>query len=207
MATDFLHDTHPTGKMFNSYAFGGYFVYHLAPALPVFIDGRLDIYDSKVWADSLAVEENRLPIEEIEKRYGVTLWVVQADDAYGDPEHLASRLAKRADYALVHFDDRTSIFVKRLPANEAYIREHGFTSISPWDLRGSMIAMRDPARRETATTEIDRALTQSYGSATASIIAAAAAEAAGDKRAAGQFLSEARARQPDHPLLPSARRR
>lgn len=42
-ALEFLAAESPDGKLFNSYNWGGYLIFH-APELPVFIDGRTDLY-------------------------------------------------------------------------------------------------------------------------------------------------------------------
>jgi hypothetical protein len=36
--------THPSGRIFNHYDWGGYLIWRLYPATPVFIDGRADLY-------------------------------------------------------------------------------------------------------------------------------------------------------------------
>jgi hypothetical protein len=43
-AVSFLNQTHPPGRMFNHYNWGGYFIWKLYPVYPVFIDGRADLY-------------------------------------------------------------------------------------------------------------------------------------------------------------------
>jgi len=39
-----LRETSPTGNLFNSYNWGGYLIWSLYPDMPVFIDGRTDLY-------------------------------------------------------------------------------------------------------------------------------------------------------------------
>ncbi|MBN2305423.1 MAG: hypothetical protein JXQ72_13140 [Anaerolineae bacterium] len=41
---DFLNESPPPGKMFNSYNWGGYLMF-AAPDVPVYVDGRTDLYD------------------------------------------------------------------------------------------------------------------------------------------------------------------
>jgi hypothetical protein len=44
-AVEFIRQHQPPGPMFNSYNWGGYFIFKLWPAYPVYIDGRTDLYD------------------------------------------------------------------------------------------------------------------------------------------------------------------
>ncbi len=44
-AVAFIQNEQPPGPMFNSYNWGGYLIFKLWPAYPVYIDGRTDLYD------------------------------------------------------------------------------------------------------------------------------------------------------------------
>jgi hypothetical protein len=44
-AVRFIQANKPAGPLFNSYNWGGYLIYKLWPAYPVYIDGRTDLYD------------------------------------------------------------------------------------------------------------------------------------------------------------------
>lgn len=46
-AVEYLNADNPPGKLFNSYNWGGYLMFH-APQYPVYIDGRTDLYGSRV---------------------------------------------------------------------------------------------------------------------------------------------------------------
>ena len=43
-AVTYLRQTSPSGNLFNSYNWGGYLIWSLYPDMPVFIDGRTDLY-------------------------------------------------------------------------------------------------------------------------------------------------------------------
>jgi hypothetical protein len=43
-AVTFLEHSHPSGQIFNSYAFGGYLIWRLYPDYRVYVDGRADLY-------------------------------------------------------------------------------------------------------------------------------------------------------------------
>jgi hypothetical protein len=53
-AAEFLDKTPPPGKMFNSYNWGGYLMF-AAPDVPVYVDGRTDLYDDKFLRDYLKI--------------------------------------------------------------------------------------------------------------------------------------------------------
>ncbi|MCB0153996.1 MAG: hypothetical protein KDF65_04300 [Anaerolineae bacterium] len=44
-AVEFIQREQPPGPLFNSYNWGGYLIFKLWPAYPVYIDGRTDLYD------------------------------------------------------------------------------------------------------------------------------------------------------------------
>jgi len=46
-AVDWIKINQPSGKIFNSYGWGGYLIWRLSPAYPVYIDGRADVYGDK----------------------------------------------------------------------------------------------------------------------------------------------------------------
>jgi hypothetical protein len=46
-AVDWININQPSGRIFNSYGWGGYLIWRLYPAYPVYIDGRADVYGDK----------------------------------------------------------------------------------------------------------------------------------------------------------------
>lgn len=195
-SSDFLAANPPPKQLFNSYNLGGYLVFRLAPQTPVYIDGRLDVYPAQVWQDMLAVEENRLSVPEMEEKYKLSTWVLGIKDAIGDPEHLASRLAARQDYGLVHFDDEVAVFVKRGPDSEAYLAQHEFRYFSPWKQQQLLRAVQDQATVEQVIQEVPRALDQSGRSSHATAMASAVAFLAGNPQEAQALFAESVQRSP-----------
>ncbi|MDA1330571.1 MAG: hypothetical protein O3B43_05860 [Chloroflexi bacterium] len=53
-AVDYLRDQSPSGRLFNSYNWGGYLIWALAE-YPVFADGRTDLYSDEILSQWLAV--------------------------------------------------------------------------------------------------------------------------------------------------------
>ena len=67
-AASFLAHTRPSGPLLNHYNWGGYFIWKLYPAYPVFIDGRADVYgdaflDEFFSTYSLSGQSWRVPLE------------------------------------------------------------------------------------------------------------------------------------------------
>jgi hypothetical protein len=54
-AANYLKQSPTSGPMFNSYNFGGYLVWALYPDLPVYVDGRTDLYDDEFLTEYLNV--------------------------------------------------------------------------------------------------------------------------------------------------------
>jgi hypothetical protein len=107
-AADYLRENAPPGPMFNEYNWGGYFIF-TAPNLPVFVDGRTDLYDDRFLKDYfraiLGAKEWRKPLD----KYNIRLVVVEKSGA------LATLLRERpAEWRIVHEDDLAVIF-ERIP--------------------------------------------------------------------------------------------
>lgn len=198
--TEFLEQMPVPQKLFNSYSMGGYLLYHLGSRLPVFIDGRLDVYDPKVWADYLAAEENRLSVETLRQRYGVNTFAIETRDAFGDPVHLANRLTNSPEWALVFFDDDYAIFVHRAEAASDVLAGE-FRLANPFAPQRFLAAVRNAEQRERALREIGSAIKISNGAAAAYALAALAADALGETNTALEYREQAVMRDPNCPLL------
>jgi hypothetical protein len=103
-AVAYLDENQAAGPMFNDYNWGGYFIFTL-PAMPVFVDGRTDLYGDDFLEDYiraiLGAEEWRQPLDE----YDIQLVVIQDDSA------LATLLREHpTEWRLVYEDDLSVIF-------------------------------------------------------------------------------------------------
>lgn len=201
VTAEFLAQNPPPQPIFNSYNLGGYLLHELHPNIKVFIDGRLDVYPHQVWQDMLAVEENRLSVDELVSRYGIQTFVIGIADSFGDSMHLASRLAARPDFALVHFDDVAAVFVRATAANIDYLNKHAYPSLFPWDLQNMARTVANPEAQQQIINDVGRLLLQSGQAASASALAAYIAWIAGDTETMNEQLTWARQRQPNNRLL------
>jgi len=111
--TNFLKEHDVKGKIFNTYGYGGYLIWHLWPDIPVFIDGRaVTIYDQDFfWLCGLAYRKKEI-WEEIVKRYGIEIVLVQ-DEREKGYSSLFYWLDEDKNWRLVAFDDNSNLYLKR----------------------------------------------------------------------------------------------
>ncbi len=104
-AVEFIHRHNLTGPMYNDYNFGGYLLWK-APELPVFMDGRIEVYQGNVLAQHLQVSRAALGWEEIADRYGIQFFLVRPERG------ITSALLENPAWDLVYFDYNAAIFVR-----------------------------------------------------------------------------------------------
>ncbi len=118
-ATEFIIKTGLSGRMFNTYRFGGYLIYRLYPDQRVFIDGRADMY-----GDEFIQEYRRI-------NYGYSGWG-KAFDKYAIDYVICTKdapirqlLMLRGDFRLVYDDGKNSVLVKVMPRYAEIISNYG----------------------------------------------------------------------------------
>lgn len=89
-------------KLYNSYAWGGYLIFN---DIPVFIDGRLDLYLDDIFKDYLSIE-NEFNFETIEK-YCFDYMIIRKNSNIGKAMYL------NENYEL-YLEDEVSLLYKRL---------------------------------------------------------------------------------------------
>lgn len=105
-AVQFIQDHHLTGPVYNDYNFGGYLLWK-APELPVFVDGRIEVYQGKVLDDSLRISGAAPGWPGLVERYGVRLFLVRSDRT------ITKALLADPAWDLVYFDYNAAVFVPR----------------------------------------------------------------------------------------------
>lgn len=73
-AAHYLREQRPAGKMFNEHGLGGFLIYELDDP-QVFMDGRVDMYGEKIFADYLEIAGLRPGAEERLEEYGIA-WLI-----------------------------------------------------------------------------------------------------------------------------------
>ncbi len=106
-ATAYLKEHEPHAQVFNSYDWGGYLIYELAPDGRVFIDGRADVYGPALMNDYIDIVMTRSGWQTLLDQYG-------ANAVLFPPNTLLS-VALRQDPAWqeAYMDSDASVFLKR----------------------------------------------------------------------------------------------
>jgi hypothetical protein len=120
-ATDFLKANNVTGRMFNTYANGGYLVWRLWPAQRDFIDPRG--LSEEAYADYSRIlyyanSTGGKSADELLAKYGIEVLVLDGFDRFSGKIHtLAAALAdpKQTEWKLVQADDRSIVFMRQPP--------------------------------------------------------------------------------------------
>ena len=121
-AADFLVAHQVPGPLFNTYEYGGYLIWRLAPRLGVFIDGRA--LSESVFQDYARIlynhdsSDGQTSGEELLERYGVQTIVMNTLEASNGLVYLlAPSLAdpSQSKWKLVYDDAEAVVFVRTLP--------------------------------------------------------------------------------------------
>jgi hypothetical protein len=77
-AVAYLQQEQPAGRLFNSYNWGGFLLWHL-PEYPVFIDGRTDLYDGAIMTQWVQVMRAQEGWQAILEQYDARIILVESD--------------------------------------------------------------------------------------------------------------------------------
>ena len=125
-AADFLRAHHITGRLFNTYEQGGYWIWRLWPENRVFIDGRA--LSETVYRDSMRIAFNAEGTpsgpggpsgEDLLRQYGIDViamncFQINSGDVYLLPASLADPSQK--EWKLVYRDAQAVVFMRNPPA-------------------------------------------------------------------------------------------
>jgi hypothetical protein len=109
-AVAFLEQHPPTGNIFNHYDWGGYLIWKLYPTIPVFIDGRADLYGPELLHDFADVYQLKDGWRQILQRWHVQTVFVPPDSA------LAIGLQSAPEWTVAYQDSQAVILTT--PENE-----------------------------------------------------------------------------------------
>jgi hypothetical protein len=118
-AAEFIAKAGITGRMFNSYHFGGYLIYRLYPAQKVFIDGRADMYGDAFFNDYKKIISVKSGWEKTFDQYRIDYVIT------GREEPLRQLLQARGDFRLVYDDKYNSVLVRNAPRYASIIARYG----------------------------------------------------------------------------------
>lgn len=107
-AAEYLREQKPAGEMLNTYNWGGYLIWSLYPDVPVFVDGRTDLYalNGRVLDDYTAVHWVRPGWQQVLDRYDVGFVITERTGL------LDTVLAETDGWQPVYDDDIAVIYVR-----------------------------------------------------------------------------------------------
>jgi hypothetical protein len=187
-AARWVHEHHPRGHLFNDFTDGGYLMFTLGDAHPVFSDGRSwALYDPAFLRDALQPDPARLA--RIIPGYDIGLAVVNTD----------ARLdwfQSRAGWSLVYFDDRA--FVALRDDLNPHLARSSYRVLRPSQWSDDLPRWSaDPALAAVAWEESSRAITEAPNASLPWVLRAAAAAAVGLPAEADAAARRALALRPD----------
>jgi hypothetical protein len=108
-AVDYLRAHRPPGEMYNLYAWGGYLMFW-APEIPVFMDGRADVYYGRPLTDYLSVSSVRCGWEDKLDDWGVGFCLLKPNS------RLLCYLKEHPDWREVYIDEVAVVIARATPA-------------------------------------------------------------------------------------------
>lgn len=108
-AADYIRTAHPSGRMFNSYIWGGYLMWRLYPDYAVYIDGRTDLYGDQFVSEYLRLAGGSDDWRSVFRDRNIRLAVIET----GSP--LAEALRGAAEWTQAYHDELASVFVRTGP--------------------------------------------------------------------------------------------
>ena len=103
---DFIRDSYPQARFFNSYQWGGYLINELYPEQRVFIDGRADMYGDAFMEQYVQVARLKPEWRDVLTEYGVDLVIIEKDSP------LAVLLTEVEDWSLAFLGPVEAVFVR-----------------------------------------------------------------------------------------------
>jgi hypothetical protein len=139
-ATRFAEEMKLPGKLYNDLTAGGYLTWHAGVPGGVFIDGRLEVYDTEFFSQYSAGLNDLAAWQRQADQYGVSTVVVFHRWANRHP--LISFLAREPRWALVYYDESVVMFVRRAGNTDAIVR--ATAAFPEWNTRTRERLLGDP---------------------------------------------------------------
>lgn len=108
-AVAFLH-SHPAGRMFNHYDWGGYLIWRLYPSTRVFIDGRADLYGRQLLDQFANTYQFKGDWQQTLEQWRITTVLVPADSA------LATGLRNSSGWTVTYEDSQAVVLSASHPS-------------------------------------------------------------------------------------------
>ena len=107
-AVAFLQNHPPSGRIFNLYDWGGYLIWKLYPSMPVFIDGRADLYGQQLFDRFAETYQFKGDWQQPFRRWGIDTVIVPPDSA------LATGLRSSPGWS-ASYEDQQAVVLTALP--------------------------------------------------------------------------------------------
>jgi len=128
-ACDFLEENGISGPIFNSLGAGGYLIWRLYPTRKVFIDGRLEVYDSKHYALYQRTLSNEEMWKQVVNHYDINCAILS--HSLPGINDMVRRLYNSNDWKLIYYSDVAAIFIRNHQRNKKIIERVGRDSTLP----------------------------------------------------------------------------
>ena len=106
-AVNWMLENKPKGNLFNSYNWGGYIIWKLYPAYPVYIDGRADLYGKEFFSNYINISLSKPGWEEKLNEADIRTVLVESDSM------LANALRQSPTWEEKFEDNNSVIFIKK----------------------------------------------------------------------------------------------
>lgn len=157
-AVEFLDAKNITGRLFNSYPFGGYIMWR-TPSRKVFIDGRGfgALYSTEFFNDYFEIVKSPEAWRRAEKRWGFDYAVIEYS-RMDMGRHFPMHLRDNPEWALVYWDNASLVYLKRNDTNRAVIEEGEYRIVRPnfYDLSYLMAYLHSKKDTDDIIASIDR---------------------------------------------------
>ena len=153
-ALQFLDEQNISGRIFNSYGFGGYVIWR-AKERPVFIDGRYRrVYTTAEYGEYKGIIESAAAWKEAEQKHGYDYALLEYDLM---SRRFPSHLLNNPEWALVYWDNHSLLYLKRTAERKELIERFEYRAARPTFLDLSYLDDYVKAGKLTETlTALDR---------------------------------------------------
>ena len=105
-AVDWITQNQPSGKMFNSYNWGGYLLWRLWPQYPVYADGRTDVYDNSFLREYLSIVTGQEDASQIFDERGIGFVVIEPESP------LVRQLVQSGKWVEAYRDEKAAVLMR-----------------------------------------------------------------------------------------------
>lgn len=126
-AVNFIKQQQLSGRVFNDYNFGGYFLWKAWPEYPVFVDGRIEVYQGQILKDYLSISNAQDNWQQLVDDYEIDFFVIRPE------REIAKTLLDDPSWDLLYFDYNSVIFAR----HNLYPNLKKLTVLSPYGNRDS----------------------------------------------------------------------